>query len=136
MKKRSFVQNKLWRDKAVAMMEATGSTIHWQRLDDDDDAFDAQLRLKMVEESNEIVTAKSKKELLGELADVSEVIDALLALHNITQEDLEQAKADKRQQRGGFEERCFVTVAEHCVGSFCEKYCLADSVKYPEVKKI
>lgn len=37
------------------------------------------------------------------------------------------------EKRGSFQERKFVTIAEHKLGSFGEKYCLSDLEKYPEV---
>ena len=130
--KRKFLQNKLWRDNAVAMMEQnSGSTIHWRRLDDKE--YDAQLRIKLVEEIEEVATAKTKDTLKAEIADVCEALDALMLLHDITKEEVDDIQMRKRIERGGFEERTFVEVAEHPIGSYGEKYCLADPLKYPEI---
>ena len=132
MKFRKFRQNKLWRDKAVDMMEQNhDSHIHWHYLDDHE--FDKQIRIKLLEEAEEVVVSKSKSELVGELADLFEVIDSLMSLHDITKDAIITAQNKKRQERGGFEGRKFVTVAEHPVDSFGEKYCLADPEKYPEI---
>lgn len=49
MDRRAFLQNKLWRDRAVELMEQTGSVIYYKRLDDGE--FEEQLRLKMLEEA-------------------------------------------------------------------------------------
>ena len=38
----------------------------------------------------------------------------------------------KQQDKGGFQGRKYVTIAEHLPGSPGEKYCLADPDKYPE----
>lgn len=131
---RMFKQNKLWRDKLIEMMEHNyGSRIAWLRLDDA--AFDQEIRIKLKEEADEVVAAKDRNALIGELADVYEVIDALTALHNISKEEIIAAQTKKRDERGGFMGRKFVTVAEHPVGSFGEKYCLADPEKYPEIIK-
>ncbi|MCA9770059.1 nucleoside triphosphate pyrophosphohydrolase [Candidatus Dependentiae bacterium] len=134
MKMRSFLQNKLWRDKLPAKKEKMGSVIHIQQLTDNE--FDQQLKIKLLEESTEVQATSSQKELIEEMADVLEVIDALCALHNITKEDIINAQTNKREERGGFFERKFVTVADHPVGSCGEQYCLAQPKKYPEVKKI
>ena len=48
MKRRAFLQNKLWRDKAVELMKAMKSIIHWQRLTDAE--YDYQLKQKLLEE--------------------------------------------------------------------------------------
>ena len=129
---RIFLQNKLWRDKGVDLMEYNhGSKINWYRLSDQE--FDKEIRLKLVEEMQEVVVAKDRKELIGEMADLYEVLGALSALHTITQEEVFAEKVRKYNDRGGFEGRRFVTTAEHPVGSFGEKYCLAAPDKYPEV---
>lgn len=128
---RKFKQHKLWRDKAVDIMERHGSVIHWRQLSDQE--FDKELRGKLLEEAQEVVVAKNRTELINELADVFEVIDALAMVHGITRTEINAAQAKKYQERGGFEERRFVEVAEHPEGSFGEQYCLADPEKYPEI---
>ena len=128
---RFFLQNKLWRDKAVELMNEMGSKIHWKRLDDT--AYDQELRLKMLEEAQEVVATKSSDALMSECADVLEVMQALCAVNNISWDDVLHSQAKKRVDRGGFDERKYVTIAEHPVGGFGEKYCLNDPEKYPEV---
>lgn len=128
---RIFQQNKLWRDKAVELMEKTGSKIYWQRLDDAE--YNKQLRLKLLEESQEVFAATSPKDLTAELADIMEVIQSLCAVNNIPWDDVIAAQNKKRCERGGFEERMFVTKAAHLEDSFGDKYCLNDPEKYPEI---
>jgi predicted house-cleaning noncanonical NTP pyrophosphatase (MazG superfamily) len=129
---RKFKQQKLWRDKLVDIMEKEhGSRLHWRRLDDVE--FDEQIRIKLLEEAQEVAVAQSRKELIAELADVQEVLAALAGLHGISQKDIQEAQAQKKQERGGFAGRKFVDLAEHHAGSFGEKYCLADPEKYPEI---
>lgn len=131
MKMRTFYQNKLWRDKAVEKMEKHGSVMHWRRLDDVQ--YNQQLLLKLVEEAQEVVEAQSGHELVEELADVLDVVDALLVLHDITSEQIAQAQAARYQERGGFSNRVFVEKAEYPEGSFGVEYCLAQPQKYPEI---
>ncbi len=129
---RKFKQNKLWRDKLVDKMEKeNGSRIHWCKLNDEE--FDKELRVKLREEVEEVVTAKKHNDLVDELADVYEVIASLAELHHIALADIVAAQTKKRQDRGGFTDRIFVEVAEHPKGSFGEQYCLAQPGKYPEV---
>ncbi len=130
MKKRVFIQNKLWRDHTPKMLEQTGSVIHTKYLDDN--AFNHHLRLKLREEADEVISAESQQELMNELADVLEVIDALCALHEMSQSDIVAIQAKKRAERGGFSGRMFVTTAEHFDGSAGANYCLAQPDKYPE----
>jgi predicted house-cleaning noncanonical NTP pyrophosphatase (MazG superfamily) len=130
-KRRRFIQNKLWRDKAVDSLERAGSILHWSRLDDA--SFDQELRAKLLEEAHEVVQAKSTEEVCGELADVMEVITTLCQVHNITLEQVQLAQQKKRGERGGFDGRKYVTIADHPDGSFGTQYCLASPDKYPEV---
>lgn len=126
-----FKQDKLWRDKAPSMMEAYGSIIHIKQLSDTE--YDTQLRLKLDEETAEVIVAQAHKELLEELADVYEVIDALCALHDISKDELLAVQRKKYESRGGFYERTLVTIAEHPAGSFGEQYCRTQPEKYPEI---
>ena len=131
VKFRKFVQNKLWRDKAVSLMEQTGSKMHLKPLNDLE--FAEQLRAKFMEEAAEVRVAKNREHLIEELADVLEVLAAMGELHNFTLADVQAAQALKKEKRGGFSGRTFVTVAEHLEGSFGESYCLAEPDKYPEI---
>lgn len=131
MKYRSFKQDKLWRDKAVDIMEEMGSLITWKRLDDQE--FIEQLKVKLVEETQEVVNTKTKDHLSEELADVLEVIISFCEVHNLSLEDIVKIQHEKQAKRGGFSGRKFVTIASHLEGSFGEKYCLADPEKYPEI---
>ncbi len=131
MSTKKFQQNKLWRDKMVVRVEQMGSIVHYHRLDDI--AYDKQLRLKLLEEADEVARASDRKELVAELADVFEAIDALCKIHGIPKEEIIAAQSAKRTERGGFYDRLFVTIAEHPIDSYLEKYCLAEPEKYPEV---
>jgi predicted house-cleaning noncanonical NTP pyrophosphatase (MazG superfamily) len=131
MKFRKFRQNKLWRDKAVERMERMGSKIHWERLGDHE--FSAQLKEKIMEEAHEVAQVRTTEQLCEELADVLEVMNSLCAVHGLTLKEVMAAQKKKHDERGGFEGRKFVTIAEHPVGGFGEKYCLADPEKYPEI---
>lgn len=132
MKLRKFKSNKLWRDKILETCEQMGSKIHWRKLDDKE--FEHALKLKLIEEADEVAQAITKESLQEELADVLEVVISLCLLHNFTLQDVIKVQLKKNQERGGFQDRKFVTVVEHPVGSEREQYCLADPEKYPEIK--
>lgn len=129
---RTFNQQKLWRDKAIKMMEENhGSKINWRSLNDEE--FNHQIRIKLLEEAEEVSVATSRDELIAELADLYEVINSLITVNNITEEEIISEQTKKRNERGGFENRAFVETAKHPIGSFGEKYCLANPIKYPEI---
>jgi predicted house-cleaning noncanonical NTP pyrophosphatase (MazG superfamily) len=129
---RTFKQNKLVRDKITEIMESKGSKLYAYKLNDQD--FLKQLKLKLIEEASEVNRAQTEQEILEELADVLEIIHTLAKFHNISLENLEKAQENKRMLKGGYQERIFVTFAEHPKDSLQERYCLSDSDKYPEVK--
>ena len=131
MQRRRFKQDKLWRDKAVDWLEQMGSKIHWTKLEKDE--FAEQLKVKLLEEAEEVCKAKTKEALLEELADILEVVTSFCELHETTLQNVIEVQNKKHQERGGFQGRKFVTVAEHLIGSHGEKYCLNDPEKYPEI---
>lgn len=129
---RMFSSKKLWRDQMIKIVEADGSKVHWRRLNDQE--FEQQLRIKLIEEAEEVHNTQLKDELITELADLYEVIDTLIAANNITKKEIIAEQIKKRDSRGGFTERIFVEMSQHPAGSLGEKYCLADPKKYPEIE--
>lgn len=62
------------------------------------------LREKLLEEAQEAAGA-SPQDLVSELADLQEVIDALLAVYGISREEVLTEQRRKRTERGGFQQR-------------------------------
>jgi predicted house-cleaning noncanonical NTP pyrophosphatase (MazG superfamily) len=130
-KMRKFLHNKLWRDKGPARMEAVGSIVHVTVLNDEE--YNEQLGLKLLEEAAEVHTAKNKEELISEVGDVLEVLDCIIALHNLSREEIEFVRDQKREERGSLLDRQFVTYTESIPGSFLDIYCSKDPDKYIEI---
>ena len=63
------------------------------------------LREKLVEEATEAAQAATLQELITELADVQEVLDALRATYALAPETLVFEQAQRRAERGGFQQR-------------------------------
>ena len=131
MKMRKFLQNKLWRDKAADRYRRSGSIIHTKPLSPEE--YHEQLGIKLAEEALEVKTAESREQLVEEIADVMEVIEALLLAHHISQSEITEKQKAKRDERGGFLNRELIIVAEHPEGSFGAQYCLEQPNKYPEI---
>ncbi len=91
--------HKLVRDKIPQIIEKTGKTCRTEVLSDED--YLALLDEKLGEELAEYQESKS----LEELADLLEVIDAVIAARGYTWEELLAVKAEKKAARGGFEEK-------------------------------
>ena len=93
--------NKLVRDKIPAIITGRGELAEIIRLQGD--ALITALRQKLVEEAFEGLDAGSGEDLVGELADVSEVVDALCAALKVSGAHLSSVKKEKHKKRGGFE---------------------------------
>lgn len=68
-------------------------------------ADDAEYWVKLKEKLSEEVAEFQKDENEDELADILEVIDAIVAYKNFDKVSVEHIKEKKREKRGGFEER-------------------------------
>lgn len=101
---------KLVRDRIPEIIQASGRTCEITVLEGD--AFDKALRAKLAEESREVEAATTQAELLLELADVLEVLEALTALHQIEWEAVRAKQAERRLERGGFERRIWLQATE------------------------
>lgn len=91
--------NKLVRDRIIEIIEAKGEVAKWHVADDAE--YRMKLRRKLLEEVEEFLAAES----VEEMADVFEVIDALLTLKGWKREDVLKAQQEKRLKRGGFDGR-------------------------------
>jgi predicted house-cleaning noncanonical NTP pyrophosphatase (MazG superfamily) len=61
------------------------------------------LREKLVEEATEVANAEKNSDFIKELADVCEVLDALMAAYEISGEQVKAIQQKRRESRGGFE---------------------------------
>jgi predicted house-cleaning noncanonical NTP pyrophosphatase (MazG superfamily) len=66
--------------------------------------FSQALREKLLEEAQEAAGA-SPQDLVSELADLQEVIDALLAVYGVSRDEVLTEQRRKRTERGGFQQR-------------------------------
>ncbi|MEW6491558.1 MAG: nucleoside triphosphate pyrophosphohydrolase [Cyanobacteriota bacterium] len=94
--------NKLVRDRIPEIIRQAGKQCEVTTMSEAE--FSQALREKLIEEAQEAATATPEK-LLSELADLQEVIDAVLALCGIEREAILTEQRRKRAQRGGFDQR-------------------------------
>jgi predicted house-cleaning noncanonical NTP pyrophosphatase (MazG superfamily) len=97
--------DKLVRDRIPEIIESAGKKAKWRELNAHE--FRLALRAKVLEEAKELVDAPDDA-LLSELADLSEVTDAMLRAYNLTLEELEAARHRKNDERGAFTKRLFL----------------------------
>lgn len=91
--------HKLVRDRIPQIIESTGKTCRTEVLDDE--TYLRFLDKKLEEELAEYQDSKS----LEELADLLEVMEAVVAARDYTWEQLQEIKAEKKAARGGFAEK-------------------------------
>lgn len=87
-------------------MEADGETPVCKTLSPKD--FKVALREKLVEESTELRDATSRKEIIGEMADVEEILRTLYKTYDIDRKEVIAIRNSKYKKRGGFLKRIFL----------------------------
>ena len=92
-------EHKLVRDRIPEIIEARGKICIWEELSDS--AYLDCLDKKLNEELAEYQDSKS----LEELADLFEVMQAVVKARGWTWEELEQVRKDKATERGRFEKK-------------------------------
>lgn len=96
------LHNKLVRDRIPEIIKADGRTCQFETLDGE--AYLAALMQKLIEEAQELPAA-SPKERKSELADILEVIDAIIAVLDYDYATIREVQRKKRDERGGFESK-------------------------------
>ena len=95
--------DKLVRDRIPAILEAKGKRFSVRYVDEGYEKR-AYLKRKLIEEVDEFLECPS----IEELADVQEVVFALLDSMAYTREELEAAREVKKASRGAFEDNCIL----------------------------
>lgn len=96
---------KLVRDKIPQIIAAHDNRKAATRVLADDNEFSFFLLKKVLEEAEELSKSTTDSNLVEEIADLYEVIDALLKSKGMTHEEVRKVQDEKRSKRGGFEER-------------------------------
>lgn len=95
--------NKLVRDRIPQVIEEDGDECQYEQLGEEE--YRSMLREKFIEEAKELIAAEGREEILNELADFEELIDAVQELEQISPEDVGKKKSQKHEERGGFTKR-------------------------------
>ena len=94
--------NKLIRDKIPEKIMQSGKAVTFRKLNDDE--YKKELENKLLEESIEFQESKS----IFEIADIIEVLIALIRAYGFNIFEVLKALIKKRLERGGFKEKIFL----------------------------
>ena len=90
---------KLVRDRVPEIIATEGRTCATEKMSDDE--YRTALLAKVVEEAQEISNAPADK-LIVEIADLLEVLDALMEINGFQPDDVRGVQQQRREERGGF----------------------------------
>lgn len=99
--------NKLIRDKIPKKITDKGEQCETWVLKNDQE-FQQELLKKVAEEGSALARVRSRAELLDELGDLLETVDALKKLEKITEPELKLARKDNVARKGHFAKRLFL----------------------------
>lgn len=102
------VFRKLIRDRIPEIMQAKGQKAITRVLSDDE--YIKALENKLLEEVQEMRIGQ--EEAKTEIADIYEVLDALIKARGFAKEEILDIQAKKREERGGFEKKIFLEGVE------------------------
>lgn len=98
--------NKLVRDKIPEKIQHNGEEAVTAQLEKN--ILSQLLKRKLVEEALEVLDSEEREDLIVEIADVLEVLDGILAQHQIDIQVILQQKEKKREKAGGFEKGIYL----------------------------
>jgi predicted house-cleaning noncanonical NTP pyrophosphatase (MazG superfamily) len=98
--------NKLIRDKVPANITKAGASYSIKILNAKD--FERELIKKVGEEASGLLKAKNKKEIIGELADVLDVIEEIIRIKKIKPTQIIKQQKINSKHKGGFNKRIFL----------------------------
>ena len=98
--------NKLIRDKILEIIEANKEKSSFRVLNKKE--YIKEIKKKILEEAQELIEAKGKKEIINEIVDVQELVDVLILESGLTKLQIQKQQKVKNKKRGGFKKRLFL----------------------------
>ncbi len=101
-----IIYNKLVRDKIPSIISAEGRKAVTRTLETSE--FEHFLRMKLLEEAQELFETKDSADFQKEAADVMEVIMALADHFGVAMTSIEDLRIKRARERGAFRDRIFL----------------------------
>ena len=129
---RRFATNILVRNNRLLMMENNGLRVNYDILSDKD--YIIELKRKLLEETQEVIDAKSTQELKEVIIDVMEVLEHLIDFYGFDKGELNQLKDQKQEKYGKFDKKIKINYVEMDDNHEEIAYYISKPHKYPEMK--
>lgn len=129
----TFRLEKLVRDRIPELMSEPGNVLDVLTLDHK--AHIRALKEKLREEVEEVFNAQTRDQVIEEIADVAEVLDALALKLSIKKSEIEATKRAKSMRKGGFDRGIFVKTVQIPSDSSLALRFLEEPSKYPLLNK-
>lgn len=127
-----FKVDKLIRDKIPGILQANKIVVNTRTMETPE--FISRLKDKLVEEAKECFETESSDELIEELADLIEVINALCQVTRINMQQIEEKRLEKMKHKGAFDDRIFNSSVEIEENNQAISYYLKKPHLYPEIQ--
>jgi predicted house-cleaning noncanonical NTP pyrophosphatase (MazG superfamily) len=98
--------NKLIRDRIPEIIEESGGIAKIKTLDNG--VFRKALKEKVIEEAKELLESESDEDVLNELSDIEELVNAIAEDYGIPKDEIEKKRKNKAEKRGGFKKKLFL----------------------------
>lgn len=103
---KEIIYNKLIRDRIPEITKADGWISETRILNKKE--YILELRKKILEEAKELNEGSGHDNLIEELVDIQEIIDAILAAKKVKFSNFRKIQTNKRKKCGGFKKRLFL----------------------------
>jgi predicted house-cleaning noncanonical NTP pyrophosphatase (MazG superfamily) len=100
------IYNKLVRDKIPALINEAGRECKTRYLDST--TYQVELKNKLYEEALEVKKADNKEDLIKEIVDVLEVIDAIKKSYGLSESQIQYVKESKSYKNGAFQDQIYL----------------------------
>ena len=98
--------NKLIRDKIPERIIESGGDYKVRKLKDKE--FAKELLKKVGEEASGLLAAKTKRNIIKELADVIDVTEEIMKVKGISNQEIKKQQQENKKLKGGYKKRLFL----------------------------
>ena len=101
-----MIYKKLVRDRIPKIIKESGKQPIYRVLDGQE--LKKALKAKLVEETQELVNAETKEQMIEEMADIAAVLNAMRKMYGIEYRDVQEMREEKAADKGAFFEGIYL----------------------------